>query len=298
MDFLGYLIIAIFFFFLVVILISTFYVPIVNYLDKKKIAKNKAEEKQLDIFYRKPQMVKKKKESSFKYLFPILAVIFLILLTHTEVGSPVKFKYTEGRIDNGLDIFFYKGYTRNNIKEKTWYYYYDNGNLGYSIIFQNGKREGIYVQKDRKGKIVAEGFYENGEKEGYWKTYWDNGKIRTAGTYMKGFKIKKWEYFNYVGDLEIEDYKTYPVFPNVLVEEEKPVVIDLTANNKKFLYNNAVKLFSKEDYESAFKVFLNLANYDYRPAMLYIERMYKKGWGTEINAFQSNKWKARRYQTQ
>ena len=113
---------------------------------------------------------------------------------------------------------------------------------------------------------------------------------------MRGFKILKWEYYNNIGDLELEYFETYPVFNNVLIEESYPVIIDMIDTNKKNIYNKALNFFSQDDFEEAFKLFLNLANYDYKPAMLYLERMYTRGWGTKKNLFQANKWKTRKKQ--
>ncbi len=71
-------------------------------------------------------------------------------------------------------------------------YYYANGNLMESGIFENGEKDKQWVFYNQNGTTGAVAFYSLGKKTGTWIVYGQTGKKRFEMNYDKGNKTGVW----------------------------------------------------------------------------------------------------------
>ena len=82
--------------------------------------------------------------------------------------------------------------------------------------FSNGKKQGIFREYGKQGKILSSIVYENdvkvgegiingiGKYQGSWKMYYSTGELKAEGEYLEGYKNGKWRYYFLTGELEQE----------------------------------------------------------------------------------------------
>ncbi len=64
--------------------------------------------------------------------------------------------------------------------------YYSNGELKYSEIWINNKREGKYSYYYENGTLLCAGVLKNDKKDGAWKWYFNNGVCNEESSYVEG----------------------------------------------------------------------------------------------------------------
>ena len=72
---------------------------------------------------------------------------------------------------------------------------YISGGVKSEVVYEDGKKEGKYLEYYETGELSTRGDYESGMKDGIWKTYYNNGKIKERGKYDKGKKVGIWKTF-------------------------------------------------------------------------------------------------------
>ena len=88
-----------------------------------------------------------------------------------------------------------QGSFKNGVKDGTWVWYYENGQLSYKGNFNNGKRDGAWFWYWGNGQVSSKDNYKNGKKEGDWVSYYENGQLRHKGNYKNGVKDGTWVWY-------------------------------------------------------------------------------------------------------
>lgn len=71
-------------------------------------------------------------------------------------------------------------------------YYYSNGNIKESGVFENGLKDDQWTLYTENGNIEAIAFYNLGKKTGTWIVYDETGKKRFEMSYIDGDKTGVW----------------------------------------------------------------------------------------------------------
>jgi antitoxin component YwqK of YwqJK toxin-antitoxin module len=64
--------------------------------------------------------------------------------------------------------------------------YHENGQVEERIIFQNGKRDGLYETYHENGQLAYTVNFKDGEENGIAETYYDDGTLLFRGNYKDG----------------------------------------------------------------------------------------------------------------
>lgn len=124
-----------------------------------------------------------------------------------------------------------RGYFRNGQKEGVWLIYQtgeEAGRVGTLVSYLDGKRNGIYMEFDRRGQIEVEATYQNNQLEGryarykfgriqeesqyhlgkldgvYKKFYENSAKLQTESEYRNGVQHGYYRFFGEDGNLMLE----------------------------------------------------------------------------------------------
>ncbi len=105
----------------------------------------------------------------------------------------------------------------NGIKEGTSFYYYsDDGKIKETVIYVDGKKNGVAKEFSKDSIIITLRDYHNNyvidreiinryndsnEKDGIWKTFFENGKVKTEASYKDGLLSGLYKEFNIKGNL-------------------------------------------------------------------------------------------------
>ena len=98
--------------------------------------------------------------------------------------------------------------------------------------FQNGFKEGVWIDKDTKGNLRSLVTYRESVKNGLYIEFYQSGKVKNKGCYADGKKDGYFSYYPRKGpkkrldrfemDILIKSHKMeYPVFPPGLLLKEK-----------------------------------------------------------------------------
>lgn len=101
------------------------------------------------------------------------------------INGKATYTYTNHNNALAYEVNFYNGYRSGFVK-----YYYPDGKLMSTCVFQKSKKYGEYTLYDQEGKIVIKGEYVKDVKDGFWIYK----KYNFYGNYKNGLKHKKWKY--------------------------------------------------------------------------------------------------------
>lgn len=122
-------------------------------------------------------------------------------ITYTQTDSIdglVTAKYT-----NHPDQIAFSANYYNKLRTGFIKYYYRNGALMVTQVFQRGMKNGEYTLYDQAGKIVVKGVYEDNLKDGFWIYK----KYQFMGEYDDGLKNGKWKFIDKNGKKRFYKYK-------------------------------------------------------------------------------------------
>ena len=63
----------------------------------------------------------------------------------------------------------------------------------------NGKKQGHWIKRDEKGKVIYEGNFVNDKPIGEFKYYWDNSNLKAHSFYSDNGKVCRAKMFFYDG---------------------------------------------------------------------------------------------------
>jgi hypothetical protein len=140
-----------------------------------------------------------------------------------SIYKPEPIVYTETDSIDGKVTATYSNYPEQIAFSANYYnklrsgfvkYYYPNGKLMITQVFQRSMKNGEYTLYDRDGKIVVKGVYEDNIKDGFWIYK----KYGFMGNYNNGLKDGRWKYIDKDGNKRYYKYKK-----GVLKKEKIPV---------------------------------------------------------------------------
>lgn len=89
---------------------------------------------------------------------------------------------------NGKIEFF--GCRENCLFQGIWYSFKKNGELEYSVTYENGSENGQFIAFENK-VVVANGYFKNGKEIGEWKFYNSDGKPIGIARFKDGKLVKR-----------------------------------------------------------------------------------------------------------
>jgi len=110
-------------------------------------------------------------------------------------------------------IFFNQSFSQNNYNENgnregVWVDYYNNGQLRYKGVFNDGKEIGIFKYYYKSGNLEKELLYIEDGVRAKVRVYYSNKSIKALGDYCVKKRCGTWDYFDDLGNIIIrENYK-------------------------------------------------------------------------------------------
>lgn len=117
--------------------------------------------------------------------------VWLYYSNHTKTLSH-RVAYIEGKQHGKEQSFYSDGNVaeeidwENGLKNGTWIQHFKNGQLKLTATYINGHLDGAYTAFSPDGKKHIEGAYRHGEYDGEWKRYDENGMLVTTIKYVVG----------------------------------------------------------------------------------------------------------------
>ena len=109
-----------------------------------------------------------------------------------------------------------EGYVQNGKKVGTWIEYFTSPNyLPKKIVsYENGKRNGVYVELDKTGSITKKAEYKDDVLNGQVSEWYRGGRLSKMNTFKNG-KLDGEQVLCYEqgGNLEVSNYKNRRSFP-------------------------------------------------------------------------------------
>lgn len=104
----------------------------------------------------------------------------------TKTG-PWKYYYENGTLSQEGT------YNSEGNPEGEWRWYYENGALLREEYYYLGKLDGLMVDYDENGEVLAQGEFIEGLEEGDW--FFEYGDARIEGSYSEGMRNGEWKYY-------------------------------------------------------------------------------------------------------
>ncbi len=107
-----------------------------------------------------------------------------------------------------IQLFSQNQYSEGGQRDGLWKGYYDNGQLRYEGVFNDGKETGVFKYYYKSGNLEKELLYIEDGVHAKVRFYYSNKNIKTLGEYCLKIRCGKWEYFDDFGNIiMIENYK-------------------------------------------------------------------------------------------
>lgn len=166
-----------------------------------------------------------KRISNTRIIFYCAALSVCVILSCTQYQASSEGKLVfENLSDVSMKI---SGAIINGKKQGLWINYDDRGKVSSYQIYINDSLTGESMGYFSDGVISSKGQLKNGERDGNWVLYYDRDKIAEKGAYQMGRKIGIWEYYIEEGKLDkkikyikngkqkvLEDNHLMPPVPN------------------------------------------------------------------------------------
>lgn len=126
--------------------------------------------------------------------FSIIAISLVSLLTSCKTNLSEEIVSTHA---NGMPAKkeFYKESGKNKELIKEVHYFVD-GNIQQEGEYQNGKKNGKWIQWYENGVIWSEGIFKDGLREEKTIVYHKNGNLNYTGFYKAGKPDGEWTFYN------------------------------------------------------------------------------------------------------
>jgi len=145
-----------------------------------------------------------------KTLIVMMLALFAMPLFAQNIESVDAKKLPDGLYKGKGGDCSIEGMVKNGQKTGAWIeYYLSNEYLPKRIVnFENGKRNGVYVEIDKTGSLTKKAEYKNDQLEGQVSEWYRGGRLSKLNTYkdgqMDGRQILCYEKG---GNLEVAEYK-------------------------------------------------------------------------------------------
>lgn len=132
-------------------------------------------------------------------------------LTKSKVAINKDGKWVNGKPSGKWTYYYPCGkvmqtgeYDRFGLATGEWSFYSESGMLIRSEHYFRGKNEGLYMEFDETGKVVASGLYSNNLKDSTWVYY--QGDYVEKGTFELGMRVGRWTLTNVNGIVLFEGF--------------------------------------------------------------------------------------------
>ncbi len=96
-------------------------------------------------------------------------------------------------------------YDENNLRNNTWYIYFEDEVLSAVITYNHGVADGpVKMYYPGTGKKVLECGYKDGKLDGYYKKFFEGGLLIEEGPYVKGTRNGYWKFYTTTGAIDEE----------------------------------------------------------------------------------------------
>ncbi len=72
----------------------------------------------------------------------------------------------------------------------------------YEGEYKDGKKDGVWEEYHKNGRLFQKGTYKDNKKVGVWETYWDNGQLQSKMPYKNNKRDGDYETYYYNGQLK------------------------------------------------------------------------------------------------
>ncbi len=96
-------------------------------------------------------------------------------------------------------------YSKNGERHGAWKGHYENGQLRYEGVFNEGKETGLFKYYYNSGNLEKELLYIKDGVYAKVRIYYSNKKIKTLGEYCSKKRCGTWEYFDPLGNIVIRE---------------------------------------------------------------------------------------------
>ena len=145
-----------------------------------------------------------------KTLIITMMALFAMPMFAQTIESVDISKAKDGKFTTSSGEFTIEGYVQNGKKVGTWVEYFNSpAYLPKKIVsYENGKRNGAYVELDKTGSITKKAEYKNDELEGQISEWFRGGRLSKLNTYKNGkLDGKQILCYEQGGNLEMSEYK-------------------------------------------------------------------------------------------
>ena len=145
-----------------------------------------------------------------KTLIIIAMALFTMPMLAQTIETVDVSKAPNGKFTTAAYDYTIEGTVKNGLKEGTWIEYFSsNTYLPKKIVnYQNGKKNGIFIEIDKTGSITKKAEYKNDVLEGEASEWFRGGRLSKVNTYKNG-KLDGQQILCYEkgGNLEVSQYK-------------------------------------------------------------------------------------------
>ncbi len=162
------------------------------------------------------------------------------------------------------------------IQQDEFLYYYPTGNLQTSGKYNNGKKEGLWLNFYVNGMMKDSIMYNQGNKTGtsyawhingyeqdsaVWNddgsgvevSWFDNGNAASAGRYSAGYKMNgKWQFFHKNGKLSATELYNDGVLKDKQYFDEDGSPTDTVNSDKEAVFTGGIKAWQKYLYKNLY----------------------------------------------
>lgn len=123
----------------------------------------------------------------------VFLIIFILLSCknnkNTETYEIIKETFNNGKVKSRLVIINEK------VSKKISIDYYPNGKIKDSVVFVDGKMNGLRYHYDTSNNFYTLQEYKNGKLNGLDKAVYNDGNIKYIGERRKGKQVNEWKFY-------------------------------------------------------------------------------------------------------
>ena len=145
-----------------------------------------------------------------RFLAPILLLVLLfpslvygVTMNDLVITNGLYFKKFTDVPFTGKVTGKKQGSFRSGKKDGVWVEYDRNGRVDKKVTYKNGKEDTYVKYRYRiSGQLSEKGTYKDGKKHGPWLSYHDNGQLAVKGTHKDGMVDGPWVSYHDNGQLQ------------------------------------------------------------------------------------------------
>ncbi len=89
-----------------------------------------------------------------------------------------------------------------NLSSEEYEIYCENKGMSPEVSYKKDKKNKVWIEYYKTGKIKTKGYCKDGKKDGEWTEYYENGNLKSIGTYKDNEKEGTWIFYRENGKLK------------------------------------------------------------------------------------------------